>query len=295
MSGNECKLCPRECGVDRSVSTGYCQSPAAFRLARAALHMWEEPVISGTRGSGTIFFSGCNLRCCFCQNHKISAECFGSEVSDERLAEIMTELQAQGAHNINLVTPTHYADRLARVLKKIKPRLKIPVVYNSSGYENVSTVDMLDGLVDIYMPDLKYFSPDLSKRYSCAENYFEKASAAIKRMYSQVGAYRLGDDGTMKKGLLIRHMLLPNSYRDSLAVLDWIGESFDRGKILVSLMAQYTPMHKSADFGEINRRITSFEYKKVTDRAAELGFDGFMQERDASGKGFVPSFELEGI
>lgn len=295
MSGNECRLCPRECGIDRNVSAGYCQAPASLRLARAALHMWEEPVISGTRGSGTIFFSGCNLRCCFCQNHKISAECFGSEVNDERLAEIMLELENQGAHNINLVTPTHYADRLARILSKVKPKLKIPVVYNSSGYEKVSTLDMLDGLVDIYMPDLKYFSPDLSKRYSYAEDYFEKASEAIKCMYSQVGAYRLGDDKTMTKGLLIRHMLLPSAYKDSLAVLDWIGENFERDKILVSIMAQYTPMHKSAEFGEINRRITSFEYKKVTDRAAELGLDGFVQKRDASGKGFVPSFELEGL
>ncbi len=295
MSENKCTLCPRMCSVNRKTNTGYCLSPDTMRLARAALHMWEEPVISGKNGSGTIFFSGCTLRCCFCQNHKISAENFGTEVSEEKFADIIFDLQSKGAHNINLVTPTHYADKIASVISKLKPKLNIPVLYNTSGYENISTIDMLEGCIDIYLPDLKYFSPELSKRYSSAENYFEKASAAIKRMYEQVGEVKFGEDGLLKKGLVIRHMVLPGAYKDSIKLLDWINDNFDKEKILISLMCQYTPMHKSAAFEEINRRVTTYEYKKVTDHAAELGLCGFVQQKDAASIKYVPKFDLEGV
>lgn len=291
----KCYLCPRMCGIERENEKGFCGGGKNIKAALSSLHMWEEPPISGINGSGTIFFSGCSLKCCFCQNYKISSENFGKEISEDELASIMLSLKERGAHNINLVTPTHYADKIACVLKKIKPQLLIPVIYNSSGYENENTIDMLDGLVDIYMPDLKYFSSYLSARYSSAPDYFKKASAAIIKMYSQVGKIVYGDDGLLKKGLIIRHMILPGAYKDSLMLLEWIEKNFDKEKILVSLMCQYTPCYKSSLFSEINRRLTSYEYKKVTDMAAEKGLNGFFQDKSSSSKNFIPNFNLEGI
>lgn len=288
-------MCPRMCGIDRKKQTGYCDAGDGIRVARASLHMWEEPCISGKNGSGTIFFSGCSLRCCFCQNYKISAQNFGTDISVQKLCDIMLDLQSQGAHNINLVTPTHYVDKIAQALTKVKDKLKIPVVYNSSGYENTQVLDMLDGLVDIYMPDLKYFSSELSKKYSGSENYFEKASKAILHMYNQVGDIEFDDEKMMKKGLIIRHMVLPGAYKDSLKLLDWIGENFDKDKIMISLMCQYTPSYKSAEFSEINRRVTSFEYDKVIERALVLGLNGCMQERSSASDSYVPDFDLRGI
>ena len=283
------------CGVDRKNQTGFCGAGENIRVARASLHMWEEPCISGKNGSGTIFFSGCSLKCCFCQNYKISAQNFGLDISVEQLCNIMLDLQSQGAHNINLVTPTHYADKIADALVKVKDKLKIPVVYNSSGYENIDTFDMLDGLIDIYMPDFKYFSKELSKKYSGAQNYFEKASNAILYMYKQVGDIEFDDEKMMKKGMIIRHMLLPGAYKDSLKILDWIADNFDKDKIMISLMCQYIPSYKSSEFGEINRRVTSFEYDKIVERALLLGLDGCMQERSSASKIYVPEFDLRGI
>lgn len=288
-------MCPRMCGVNRKEQTGFCGAGDSVRVSRASLHMWEEPCISGKNGSGTIFFSGCSLKCCFCQNYKISAENFGKDISKEKLCDIMLDLQSQGAHNINLVTPTHYAHKIADALTKVKDKLKIPVVYNSSGYENTDTLDMLAGLVDIYMPDLKYFSQELSKKYSGAENYFKKASEAILYMHKQVGAVEFDDEKMMKNGLIIRHMLLPGAYRDSLKILDWIGENFDKEKIMISLMCQYTPSYKSDRFGEINRKVTSFEYNKVIERALLLGLKGCMQQRSSASESYVPDFDLRGI
>lgn len=292
---DKCYLCPRMCGADRKNNLGFCGAGEKIRVARASLHMWEEPCISGKNGSGTIFFSGCTLKCCFCQNYKISAQNFGIDISKEKLCEIMLDLQSQGAHNINFVTPTHYADKIASALLSVKDKLHIPTIYNSSGYEKVETLDMLDGLIDIYMPDLKYFSSDLSKKYSRAHDYFEKASRAIIHMYEQAGSVRLDKDGMLEGGVVIRHMVLPGAYKDSVMLLDWLAESFDTDKVMLSLMCQYTPQYKSSEYKEINRRLTTYEYEKVTDYAEKLGFSGFMQKRDSASEKYIPDFDLSGV
>ena len=296
MDTQECKLCPRGCGVDRRRARGFCGAPDGIKIARASLHQWEEPSISGTNGSGAIFFSGCTLRCCFCQNYKISAEGFGQEVSVEELCEIMLRLQAQGAHNINFVTPTHYADKIVQALERIRGgRLTIPTVYNSSGYETAETLAMLNGYIDVYLPDLKYMSPALSARYSSAEDYFLFASSAITLMQRQTGAPAFDQNGLLKKGTVIRHMVLPGVYRDSLRLLDWIAENFNNGDVLLSLMCQYTPQYHSARFPELDRRVTTYEYRKVVERAAQLGLQGYMQEREAASAAYIPKFDLSGL
>ncbi len=292
---DKCYLCPRMCGADRKNNLGFCGAGDKIRVARASLHMWEEPCISGKNGSGTIFFSGCTLKCCFCQNYKISAQNFGIDISKEKLCEIMLDLQSQGAHNINFVTPTHYADKIASALLSVKDKLHIPTIYNSSGYEKVETLDMLDGLIDIYMPDLKYFSGDLSKKYSRAHDYFEKASRAIIHMYEQAGSVRFDKDGMLEGGVVIRHMVLPGAYKDSVMLLDWLAENFDADKVMLSLMCQYTPQYKSSDYKEINRQLTTYEYEKVTDYAEKLGFSGFMQQRDSASEKYIPDFDLSGV
>lgn len=295
MIKNLCYLCPRKCGIDRSKHVGYCGAGSEIRVARASLHMWEEPPISGSRGSGTIFFSGCSMKCCFCQNYRISAENFGKEISTDDLCRIIVGLQTQGAHNINLVTPTHYADKIAATLRSLKGVLKIPVIYNSSGYELTKTIGMLDGLIDIYMPDLKYFSPKLSEKYSHAKDYFTFALNAISEMYKQVGNPVFDGAGILKKGLVIRHMVLPGAHKDSIALLDRLAGLFRPGNIILSLMCQYTPYYRSSEFKEIDRPITSYEYKKVTEYASLLGFDGFCQTREAATKQYIPDFDLSGI
>lgn len=293
---NTCRLCPRACGVDRRSSTGFCGMGDRMRVARAALHKWEEPPISGTNGSGAIFFSGCTLRCCFCQNYQISAEGFGKEISVTELCDIMVRLQEQGAHNINLVTPTQFADKIAAALDRIRGgKLHIPVVYNSSGYETEQTLAMLNGYIDVYLPDLKYVSPELSARYSAAADYFSFASRAIVQMQRQAGPPVFDKSGLLKKGVVVRHMVLPGAYRDSLAVIDWLARQFGREDVLFSLMCQYTPQHKSTQFPEIDRRLTTFEYRKAADRAAELGLRGYMQERSAASTDYIPAFDLSGI
>lgn len=295
MDTQECRLCPRACGVNRQQMRGFCGAPDRIKIARASLHQWEEPSISGTNGSGAIFFSGCTLRCCFCQNYKISAEGFGQEVSVEELCGIMLRLQAQGAHNINFVTPTHYADKIVRALDQIRDRLTIPTVYNSSGYETAETLAMLNGYIDVYLPDLKYMSPALSARYSSVEDYFSSASSAIMLMQRQTGAPAFGQNGLLKKGTVIRHMVLPGAYRDSLRLLDWIAANFDNGDVLLSLMSQYTPQYHSARFPELDRRVTTYEYRKVVEHAAQLGLQGYMQEREAASAAYIPDFDLSGL
>lgn len=294
MDISNCRLCPRQCGVDRTLLYGYCGGGSKIKVARASLHFWEEPCISGENGSGTVFFSGCTLKCCFCQNYKISAENFGKEISEERLAEIFLELQEQKAENINLVNPTHYVPFIIKALDIAKPELKIPVVYNSGGYESLETLKTLDGYVDIYLPDLKYKDAGISKKYSKAENYFEVATKAIKYMYEQVGELKY-DGVILKKGLIIRHLVLPNNRQDSMKVLDWISENFDKDKILISIMSQYTPFYKSCEFPEINRRISTFEYNKVVEYARKLGLKGFMQEKSSAKEEYTPDFDLTGI
>lgn len=285
-----CSICPRHCNVDRSVNLGFCQSPDNFRVARAALHFWEEPCISGKEGSGTVFFSGCNLKCVFCQNNEISAENKGVEISDDKLISIFENLISQGANNINLVNPTHYAKRLAKVLGRWKS--PVPIVYNSSGYEEVETLKALDGLIDIYLPDLKYIRAEKAMRYSKAADYFEKASAALFEMRRQVEDKFDGD--IMKSGMIIRHLILPQNTNSSIAVLDFIKSNFPN--TFVSLMAQYTPCGDLSEFPEINRKITKREYEKVVNYAFDNSFDKlFIQELSSADKSFIPKFDFTGV
>lgn len=286
-----CSICPRKCKIDRDINTGFCQSPSVFRVARAALHYWEEPCISGENGSGTVFFSGCNLRCVYCQNYEISRENKGMEISDDRLIEIFENLIKQGANNINLVNPTHYASRLADVLTKWKS--PVPIVCNSSGYEKVETLKALDGLIDIYLPDLKYIRTDKALRYSAAGDYFERASKAILEMRRQVND-RFDSEGMMQSGMIVRHLILPQNTNSSIEILKWIKENLP--DTYVSLMAQYTPCGELDDTPELKRRITQREYDKVADFAVANGFEKlFLQELESADSDFIPKFDFTGI
>lgn len=286
-----CSACPRKCNADRNKSVGFCLSPDKFRVARAALHYWEEPCISGENGSGTVFFSGCNLRCIYCQNYEISRENKGIEISDDKLIEIFESLIAQGANNINLVNPTHYADRLAKVLSEWQS--PVPVVYNSSGYECVNTIKKLDGLIDVYLPDLKYIRNDKALRYSRAEDYFERASKVISEMRRQVKD-RFDCDGIMQSGLIVRHLILPQNTNSSIEILKWIKENLP--DTYVSLMAQYTPCGNLDDTPELKRKITQREYDKVADFAVLNNFEKlFLQELESADSDFIPKFDFTGI
>lgn len=287
-----CNQCPRKCNVDRTRTAGYCKSPEKFRLSRAALHFWEEPCISGKNGSGAVFFSGCNLGCLFCQNYEISHENKGMTVSDDGLIKIFENLIEQGANNINLVNPTHYAVQLATLLKKYKP--SVPVVYNSSGYESIETLKMLDGLVDIYLPDFKYIRNDKALKYSRAEDYPEVAMRALEEMYLQRGKTEFDENGIMKKGMIIRHLILPSNTNSSLKILDFINEKFPNA--YVSLMAQYTPCNDLSAVPELDRKITEREYNKVVDYALNLGMDKiFIQSGESADEKFIPDFDFTGI
>ncbi|MBP3704674.1 MAG: radical SAM protein, partial [Clostridia bacterium] len=285
-----CTLCPRKCGVDREKAVGYCGSGAKMHIARAKLHYWEEPPISGNRGSGTIFFTGCSLKCAFCQNSVISEDHgHGRDFTTEEFIGLMQELEAQGAHNINLVTPTHFAGEIAKALRIYKPQ--VPVVWNCGGYESVETLQMLDGLVDIYLPDFKYADDALAVRVSNAPNYKENALAAIREMVRQTGENQYTPDGLLKKGVIIRHLILPAHTRDSMAVLELIQKEFPG--VPVSLMSQYTPMGRVlADerFHDLNRRITVREHRKVQEHMLALELPGFCQKRSAAGERYVPDF-----
>lgn len=292
---HSCELCPRKCGVDRYTGTGFCGCGTTVRAAKAYLHMWEEPCISGTNGSGTVFFSGCCLQCRFCQNYKISCEGFGKEITVERLSEIFLELQEKDAHNINLVSPTQYVPQIIHALDLCRNMLKIPVVYNTGGYERIETLKMLEGYVDIYLPDFKYYDNELAKKYSSAENYFEVVTEALKEMYRQVGACRIGEDGIMQSGMIIRHLTLPTHRHDSVKVLEWIAENLPKEDVLISLMSQYTPFYRSNEFKELSRRISTFEYNFVLNKAQELGLQGFMQEKSSAKEEYTPEFDLIGV
>lgn len=289
----KCELCPRKCGVDRAVSAGFCGAGDRVRAARAGLHYWEEPCVSGESGSGTVFFSGCTLRCVFCQNYTISAEGFGKEISDERLSEIFLELQQRGANNINLVSPTPYAAHIIRALDMTRGRLKIPVVYNCGGYERQGTLRMLKGYIDIYLPDVKYFSEEAAVRLSQAPNYFETAMAAVEEMLSQTGEPQL-EGGLIKRGTIVRHMVLPYMYKDSIEVINRVAERFG-GSILFSLMSQYTPFYKALDNPRLNRRITTFEYNKALEAVYSAGLEGYMQQRSSAKEEYTPDFDLSGL
>lgn len=288
-----CTLCPRKCGADRRDTFGFCQAPLEPHIARVSLHKWEEPIISGVRGSGTIFFCGCNMRCVYCQNKEISRmENAGRAVSPEELAKLIYRLCDAGAHNINFVTPTHYAHVLREILPEVRKNIHIPIVYNCGGYESVETLRTLDGLIDIYMPDFKYYSHELSERYSSAADYREVACAALTEMYRQTGGVVLGDDGLMKKGVLVRHLVLPGCRHDSANVLRDVAETVPAKDILISVMRQYTPDFAPAEMRELGRRITSFEYDYVCREAEKYGFDGFFQDRSSALTDYTPDFNV---
>ena len=287
-----CVQCPRACGVERNHScTGFCGVPDTFRVARASLHFWEEPFISGKRGSGTVFFSGCNLQCVFCQNREISGGKLGKDIDAGALEELFFRLRDAGAHNINLVTPSHYAMQLRSVLERIKDRLIIPIVYNCGGYERLETLRSLEGLIDIYLPDLKYYSSALSEKYSGAADYFAVASQAIGEMIRQTGKPSFDADGMMKKGVVVRHLVLPGARQDSIQVLSALHELFGSDSFLLSLMNQYTPdFAKQCPYPELHRRLTTFEYQSVLNKAEQLGFEGCIQGRDAANASYTPDF-----
>lgn len=289
----QCNICPRQCGVDRSEKRGFCGVPEEFYLARAAKHFWEEPPISGTEGSGTVFFSGCNLGCVFCQNYDISHNCKGKAVSDEGLTEIFDRLIGEGAHNINLVNPTHYALRLKRVLADYKST--VPVVYNSSGYEKTDTLNELSGLIDIYLPDLKYIKGERSLKYSKAENYFDYASRALIEMKRQCPENIYDKDGIMQKGIIVRHLVLPKNTNQSIEILSWIKNNLGEDTA-VSIMSQYTPYGKIEGIPELQRKITVREYEKVITAAENMGFTNlFLQENTSASENFIPDFDFTGI
>lgn len=292
---SSCMLCPRKCGADRINSVGFCGASSTLKAAKAYLHMWEEPCISGEKGSGTVFFSGCSLKCCFCQNYKISAENHGVEISVSRLGEIFLELQEKGAHNINLVSPTHFVPLIISALDEVKHKLEIPVVYNSGGYELTETLKILEGYVDIYLPDFKYYDNSLAEKYSNAPDYRQVCIAAIDEMLRQVGAPVFDEKGMLKKGVIIRHLTLPTHRHDSVKVLEAIDERWGTENVLLSLMSQYTPFYRSSEFSELSRRISTFEYRFVSDKAASMGFKGYMQERSSAKEEYTPDFDLSGI
>ena len=331
MNLSDCALCPRECHVNRNAGqTGYCGQTSDIVAARAALHMWEEPCISGTNGSGTVFFGGCNLHCVFCQNYSISKNGnmngnIGKTVSVSRLSEIYLELQDKGAHNINLVTPTHYIPQIIESLESAKNQgLKIPIVYNTGCYEKVDTLKLLEGCIDIYLPDLKYFSPVISSRYSNAPDYFMYASAAIKEMFRQVGSpvfemplsdgsenlkasvrenpdisdnitLDISESALMKKGVIVRHLLLPDCVDDSRQILKYLYQAYGNN-VYISIMNQYTPMPQVAALPSLSRKVTEQEYDALIDYAISLGIENaFIQEGSTASENFIPAFTSEGV
>ena len=287
----KCVLCPRKCGVNRYETVGVCGANNKIKLAYYSLHQWEEPVISGSIGSGTIFFSHCNMKCIYCQNKKISLDGYGKYISNKRLGEIMLELQKKGAHNINLVTPTHYVPQIASVLHKLKGNeLKIPVVYNTSSYENVGTIMMMRNLVDIYLADLRYYDDTLGVNYSSSPNYFETATMAIDEMYRQVGKYELDKNGLLKKGLVVRVLILPGHIDDSKKIIEYLYKTYGND-IFISIMNQYTPVN-TCIYSNLNRKVTEDEYNEVIDYAVSLGItNAFVQDGDTALESFIPEFD----
>ena len=295
---HHCELCPRRCGVDRTKARGVCGAGERARVALVSLHRWEEPCLTGAdgRGAGTVFFSYCNLRCCFCQNHEISHEGRGFEVTDERLAEIFLEQQERGAATLDLVTPTHYVPGILHALEVARRSgFRLPVVYNSSAYETEATVEALRGQVDIFLPDLKYADEESGRLYSEAPDYFAAAAKAIRKMFELAGPVQFDADGQLRKGVLIRHLVLPGHRHESMRVLDWIWRTFG-DRVQLSLMNQYTPMYRAAEYRGMNRRLTTFEYESVVNHAVELGFTrAYIQEGMTASEQFVPHFDGSGV
>lgn len=291
-----CNLCPRRCGADRSTAQGLkrsiCQASDDIEVALVSLHAWEEPILEAKKGAGTIFFSHCNLRCCFCQNYEISAKGKGIRISTERLTEIFLEEAARGASCIELVTPGHYTRQIREALIAAKAQgLTLPVVYNSNAYELPDTLHMLDGLIDIFLPDLKYFDNHLGEKYSGVPKYFDYASEAIRTMFKMVGPAQLDETNQLRRGLIIRHLVLPWQWRDSCRCLDWIHETFG-DQVYISIMNQYMPIYKACRHPEINRPLTTLEYQKVVRHAREIGITkGFIQVGRTDSAKFIPNFD----
>lgn len=290
----KCTICPRACNVDRSNGKiGYCGESATIRVARTSLHQWEEPCITGEYGSGTVFFSGCNLKCIFCQNHNIADSFVGQVFSVEELAEAFLRLQQKKASNINLVTAAHFAEQIIPAIHLAKEKgLTIPIVYNSSGYESVKTLQKLQGLVDVYLPDCKFYDLDLSKNYAKAGDYFEVAKAAIAEMVRQVGEPVFDkQSGTMTKGVIVRHLVLPGHTKDSMAILDYLQKTYGN-QIYVSIMNQFTPVIEQEIYVNLNRSITKREYEKVLNYAIEIGIENaFVQDGETAKESFIPEFD----
>ena len=292
----ECTLCTRNCKVNIFKSLGVCKASEKVKVARAELHPWEEPPISFKNGSGTVFFSHCNLKCVFCQNHEISQDFKGLEISIERLAEIFLELQEKGAENINLVTPTHYAVQIIEALKIAKEKgLSIPILYNTNGYDSLETIKLLDGYIDVYLPDFKYFKDDYAIKYSKIKNYKDNLIPILDEMFRQVGSPKFSEEGKLLKGMIIRHLMLPGLLFDSKKVIDTIFSKFG-DDVYISIMNQYTPMNKSCDYPEINKPLNPKHYESLIDYAASLGVrNAFIQESGTNSKAYVPSFKYEGV
>ena len=290
-----CELCPRLCRVDRVKRLGFCNAGENLSVALVSLHKWEEPCLVGEIGAGTIFFAHCNLKCVYCQNFSISHGGFGAEISIERLAEIFIEQQERGAANIELVTPTHYVPQICKAIDIAKSRgLNLPIVYNSNAYENISTFEMLRGRVDIFLPDLKYFDDDAAKIFSNAPNYFAVATTAIKKMFELVGSAKIVN-GLMIRGVIVRHLVLPNFRRDAMKIVDWFYKTFG-DEIFISLMNQYTPLFHANNYKKISRTLTTFEYKSVVEYATELGIKNcFVQVGKTADTKFIPNFNLAGV
>ena len=293
----ECVLCPRECGVDRlSGRRGFCGQTASLKVARAALHMWEEPCISGTRGSGTVFFTGCHLGCVFCQNGQISRGGAGKEISILRLAEIFMELQQKGAHNINLVTPTHFVPQIVEALRiSRKMGLCIPIVYNTGGFEKIDTLELVDGWVDVYLTDFKFMDIHLSRRYAHEEGYSFYATKALEEMFRQTGTPVFDEDGMMKKGIIVRHMVLPGQSMDSRKIIDYLYETYG-DQIYISLMNQYTPSGPLEKYPELNQKVKTKVYERLVQYMIRKGVENaFVQEGQTAEESFIPDFDGEGV
>ncbi len=288
-----CKICPHKCGINRTMNVGRCKATDKIKIALYSVHDFEEPCISGKNGSGTIFFSNCNLNCVFCQNYEISQEGKGRFITIEELANIMIIQQEKGVENINLVTPTSYTLQIIEAIKIAKQQgLKIPIVYNTNGYENVETLKLLEGYIDIYLPDLKYYYDDIAKKYSKIDNYFEYATSAIKEMYRQVGQPVLNEEGIMQKGIMIRHLVLPNNIENSKKVLKWIKENIDEN-VFISVMAQYFPTYKAKEIQEISRKLTQEEFSEIENYLYEIGLEnGYIQELGEHEEEYVPKWDL---
>lgn len=293
---NSCELCPRKCHINRNINKGICSNTSTLKVARSALHYFEEPSISGTNGSGTIFFSGCNLKCCYCQNKEISNDNFGINISVERLSELMLELQKKKANNINLVTPTHFVPSIIEAIKLARKKgLSIPIVYNTSGYESITTIKLLAGYVDIYLTDFKYFDNKLGEDLSKVKNYFEIASLALEEMYKQVGINKFASNGMMTKGIIVRCLVLPTKGTDTKKIINYLYKKY-QDNIYLSIMNQYTPVNHSDTFTLLNDKVSDKEYDDIINYALDLGIkNAYIQEGETQDESFIPPFNLEGL